>query len=62
VKILSLSAVADEAGCFEPGFSSVSAVIKVDCLAKECPTNDQRRSRSPRHATRGLSCELDLTR
>ena len=32
-----MSAVADEAGCFEPGFSSVSAVIKVDCLAKECP-------------------------
>ena len=36
-----MSAVADEAGCFEPGFSSVSAVIKVDCLAKECPTNGQ---------------------
>ena len=34
-----------------------SESVKVDCLAKECPTNDQRRSRSPRHATRGLSCE-----
>ena len=38
-----------------------SESVKVDCLAKECPTNDQRRSRSPRHATRGLARSHPLT-
>ena len=51
------SAVVDEAGCFV--FSSVSAVIKVDCLAKECPTTIS--VAHARRTSRGLSCELDLT-
>ncbi len=42
---LSAVPVADEAGCFEPGFSSVSAVIKWISV----------RSRSPRHATRRVA-------